>query len=54
LTGTLSRPSGLNELTDHDQLILDDSQLDFVPPFRPAAAFCARLPPLPGPLLLRL
>ena len=25
-----------------------------MPPLRPAAAFCARLPPLPGPLLLRL
>jgi hypothetical protein len=24
------------------------------PPFRPAATFCAWLPPLPGPLLLRL
>jgi hypothetical protein len=25
-----------------------------LPPFRPAAAFCARLPPLPEPLLRRL
>src|SRR5207302_1236412 len=30
------------------------SQLDFLPPLRPAAAFWARLPPLPEPLLLRL
>ena len=31
-----------------DQLLL------FLPPLRPAACFCARLPPLPPPLLLRL
>src|SRR5436309_11275321 len=30
------------------------SQLDFLPPLRPAAAFWARLPPLPLPLLWRL
>jgi hypothetical protein len=29
-------------------------QLDFLPPSLPAAAFCARLPPLPLPLLLLL
>jgi hypothetical protein len=33
-----------------------DAQLEdeALPPLRPAAAFWARLPPLPGPLLLRL
>src|SRR5436305_9633670 len=30
------------------------SQLEFLPPLRPAAAFWARLPPLPLPLLWRL
>src|SRR3954447_3415069 len=36
------------------QSVLSSRQLDFWPPLRPAAAFCARLPPLPKPLLLRL
>ena len=30
------------------------SHEDFFPPLRPAAAFCALLPPLPEPLLLEL
>src|SRR3954453_14230520 len=32
----------------------DDEEDDFLPPLRPAAAFCALLPPLPLPLLCLL
>src|SRR5436305_2733238 len=38
-----TQPSGLCQLPE-----------DFLPPLRPAAAFCALLPPLPGPELFRL
>src|ERR671922_655046 len=35
----------------HDHRLRSSDQLDFLPPLRPAACFCARLPPLPLPLL---